>query len=254
MKRKFFILFIAVSAVMLFSGCAADYVCDESDLTVGELENKMRAALDPQGRFARAERFIQRFEVKVAKGVLEPPDEQMIEVKFSRPGNFKISTSDADGLQYAYVFNDKGGYMINYRKKSVIPLEKQLLQHLRTMREIADPVMELSSVFPLIEIKRCTAGDKEFYLLVCRKDAKAAPMNFYISARDYRLRSLTGKMKIGSAVLDYSSTVVNYALNEGLMVADLTKSNTNGIKTSSKLVYFRLNPYFSSDEFKIPVF
>lgn len=254
MKQIFLVSLFAVIAAAFFSGCAADYVCGESDLTVKELEDKMRSALDPDGRFARAERFVQRFDVKIAKGLMEPPDEQMIEVKFARPGNFKISTSDVNGLQYAYVFNEKGGYMINYRKKSVIPLEKQLLQHLRTMREIADPVMELSSVFPIIDIKRCTADDREFYLLVCRKDAKSAPLNFYISAGDYRLRSLTGKIKIGSAVLDYSSTVVNYALNEGLMVADLTRSNTNGIKTSSRLVYFRLNPYFSPDEFKIPVF
>lgn len=247
-------MFFLLAAVIVFSGCAADYVCRESDLTVKELESKISAALDPQGRFAKADRFIQRFEVKVAKGLLEPPDEQMIEVKFAKPGNFKISTSDAKGLQYAYIFNDNGGYMVDYRKESVTPLEKQLLQHLRTMREIADPVMELSSVFSDISIKRCTADDKEFYLLICRKDAGSAPLNLYISARDYRLRSLAGKIKIGSAVLDYSSTVVNYALNEGLMVADLTKSKTNGIKTTSKLVYFRLDPYFTPDEFRIPVF
>ena len=78
--------------------------------------------------------------------------------------------------------------------------------------------------------------------------------NLFISAKDFRLKSLTGKLKVGTATIDYSSTVVNYALNEGLMVADLTKSVTNGIKTESKLIGFKLNPHFTPDEFKIPVF
>ncbi|MBR2373393.1 MAG: hypothetical protein IKA87_04105 [Lentisphaeria bacterium] len=253
MKHVFSILALLIM-IIFTSGCTAKYICRDSDLTVKELESRMSAALDPDKRFASAERFIQRFDVKVAKGLLEPPEEQMIEVKFARPGNFKISTSDDKGLQYAYIFNDAGGYMADYRKKTVTPLKKQFLQHLRTMREIADPVMELSKVFAHIDIKRCTAENKEFYLLSCRKEPKDNPLNLYISARDYRLRSLSGKIKIGSSVLDYSSTVVNYALNEGLMVADLTRSNTDGIKTESKLVYFKLNPYFSPDEFKIPVF
>ena len=44
----------------------------------------------------------------------------------------------------------------------------EMLAHLRTMREIADPVMELESVFKYIEIKRGIAGDKAFYRLRCR--------------------------------------------------------------------------------------
>ena len=254
MKKLFFPVFCCITALFL-AGCAGssmDYYT--SDLTVQELEKRMAQALDPQQRFASAKRFTQRFEVKTTTGLLEPPKEEFVEVKFAAPGNFKITTSDDKGLHYGYIFNDAGGYMINYRAKSVKALAPEMLEHLRNMREIADPVMELESVFKYIEIKRGLAGDKAFYRLRCRKTPDANPLDFFISARDYRLRSLAGKIIIGSAVLDYSSTVVNYALNEGMMVADLTKSNTNGTKTQSKLLYFKLNPYFSPDEFKIPVF
>ena len=253
MKKQFFTAVCCMAALFL-AGCAGNMTFYASDLTVRELEKKMAQALDPQQRFASAQRFTQRFEVKTSVGLLEPPKEEFVEVKFAVPGNFKITTSDEKGLHYGYIFNDAGGYMINYRSKSVKALAPEMLSHLRTMREIADPVMELGSVFKHIEIRRGISGDKAFYRLRCRKTPDANPLDLFISARDYRLRSLTGKIKIGSAVLDYSSTVVDYALNEGMMVAALTKSDTNGTKTQSKLLYFKLNPYFSPDEFKIPVF
>lgn len=252
--KKFLSAVICAAAAFIFSGCAPDMILSNSDLTVKELENKMAQALDPAGRFAKAERFLQRFEVKTHTGWMEPPKEEFVEVKFARPGNFKITTSDDKGLHHGYIFNDAGGYMINYRTKNVKPLDKEMLSHLRTMREIADPVMELESVFNHIEIKKGTLDNKDFYLLRCRKTPGSNPLELFISAKDYRLRSLTGKIKIGSATLDYRSTVVNYARNEGMMVADLTRSVTNGIKTESKLSGFKLNPYFSPDEFKIPVF
>jgi hypothetical protein len=143
---------------------------------------------------------------------------------------------------------------VDYRAKSIKPLSKELLLHLRTMREIADPVLELSSVFKHIEIQKGISDGNPFYRLRCRKEPKSNPLDLYISATDYRMRSLTGKIKIGSAVLNYSSTVVNYALAEGMMLADVTRSSTNGIKTESKLVHFKLDPIFAADEFKIPVF
>ena len=245
----------AVCSIFLFlAGCAADLELTDSDITVQELEKRISKALDPQGRFAAAKCFIQRFEVKTHTGWLEPPTEEFVEVKFAAPGNFKITTSDEKGIHYGYIFNDAGGYTVDYRAKRIKPLSRELLLHLRTMREIADPVLELSSVFKHIEIKRGISDGKLFYRLRCRKDLKNNPLDLYISATDYRLRSLTGKIKIGSAVLNYSSTVVNYALIEGMMLADVTRSSTNGIKTESKLVHFKLNPYFSADEFKIPVF
>lgn len=252
--KKFLFAALCAAAAFVFSGCAPDMILSNSDLTVKELEKKMSQALDPDGRFAKAERFLQRFEVKTSTGWMEPPKEEFVEVRFARPGNFKITTSDDKGLHHGYIFNNDGGYMINYRSKSVKPLDKEMLSHLRTMREIADPVMELETVFNHIEVKKGTAGDKSFYLLRCRKIPESSPLELYISAKDYRLKSLTGKLKIGSATLDYSSTVINYARNEGMMVADLTRSVTNGIKTQSKLSGFKLNPYFAPDEFKIPVF
>lgn len=252
MKTFFWAAMCGIS--LLLAGCAPDLGLTDSDISVKELEKRMKNALDPKGRFAAAERFIQRFEVKTSTGWLEPPKEEFVEVKFSAPGNFKITTSDDKGIHYGYIFNSEGGYTVDYRNKSIKPLSKQLLSHLRTMREIADPVMKLSTVFSHIEIKRGNVKGKRFYLLRCRKEYQKNPLEFYISLPDYRLRSLTGKIQIGSAVLNYSSTVTNYALIEGMMVADLTKSNTNGIKTESKLVHFKLNPYFPPDEFKIPVF
>ena len=253
MKKLFFAAVCAAAAFFL-AGCAPEMILSDSDLTVKELEKKMAAALDPQGQFATADRFIQRFEVKTSTGWLEPPKEEFVEVKFARPGNFKITTSDDKGLHHGYIFNNDGGYMIDYRGQKVRALDKELLFHLRTMREIADPVMELGSVFKHIEIKRGTADGKKFYLLRCRKSPKSNALDLFISAKDFRLRSLTGKLQIGSASLDYRSTVVHYALNEGMMLAELTRSVTNGIKTESKLVGFKLNPRFAPDEFKIPIF
>lgn len=252
MKRFFWAAMCGIS--LLLTGCAPDLGLTDSDITVKELEKRMSKALDPKGRFASAQRFVQRFEVKTHIGWLEPPKEEFVEVKFSAPGNFKMTTSDEKGIHYAYIFNDDGGYTVDYRKKHIKPLSKELLSHLRTMREIADPVMELDTVFNHIEIQRGNSKGREFYRLRCRKTLKNNPLDLYISIPDYRLRSLTGNIKIGSAVLNYSSTVINYALIEGMMVADLTKSKTNGIKTESKLVYFKLNPHFPQDEFKIPVF
>ena len=252
--KKLFMTAAAGALMLLFAGCAPDLVLSASDMTVRELEQKMAKVLDPQGRFAAARCFIQRFEVKTFTGLLEPPKEEFVEVKFAVPGKFKITTSDDKGIHYGYIFNEESGYMVDYRNKSVKPLGKELLDNLRTMREIADPVMNLSSVFSIIEIQKGASEGKSFYRLRCRKTVQSDPLDFFISAKDCRLSSLTGKIRIGSATLNYSSTVVNYALFEGIMVADTTKSNTNGIKTESKLVYFKLDPYFAPDEFKIPVF
>lgn len=252
--KKFFIAAVCGAAALFFAGCAPKYVLSNSDLTVKELEQKMSRALDPKGRFAKAQRFIQRFEVKTSTGWLEPPTEEFVEVKFAAPGNFKVTTSDDKGVHYGYIFNETGGYMIDYRKKSARPLQPQTFAHLRTMREIADPVMDLSTVFKFIDIKRGSDGENQFYILNCKTTPDSNPLEFVISADTCRLHSLSGKIKIGSAVLDYSSRVVNYSLVEGMRVAELTESVTNGIKTQSKLIYFKLDPYFAPDEFKIPVF
>ena len=115
-------------------------------------------------------------------------------------------------------------------------------------------VMALSSVFKFIEIKRGSDSENHFYLLRCKKSHDGNPLEFFIAADTFRLQRLAGKIKIGSAVLDYKSKVINYSLVEGMRVAELTESVTNGIKTRSKLIYFKLDPYFAPDEFKIPVF
>ena len=252
--KNIFIAAICGAAVLFFAGCTPIYTLEDSDITVKELEEKMSRALDPKGRFAGAKRFIQRFEVKTSTGWLEPPTEEFVEVKFAAPGNFKVTTSDDKGVHYGYIFNETGGYMIDYRKKSARPLNPQTFSHLRTMREIADPVMALSSVFKFIEIKRGSDSENHFYLLRCKKSPESNPLEFFIAADTFRLQRLAGKIKIGSAVLDYKSKVINYSLVEGMRVAELTESVTNGIKTRSKLIYFKLDPYFAPDEFKIPVF
>ena len=252
--KSIFIAAVCGVAALFFAGCAPKYTLSDSDITVKELEQKMSRALDPKGRFAQAKRFIQRFEVKTSTGWLEPPTEEFVEVKFAAPGNFKVTTSDEKGIHYGYIFNESGGYMIDYRKKSARALDPQTFSHLRTMREIADPVMDLSSVFKFIEIKRGSDGEENFYFLRCKKSPDSNPLEFFIAADTCRLQRLAGKIKIGSAVLNYKSKVINYALVEGMRVAELTESVTNGIKTQSKLIYFKLDPYFAPDEFKIPVF
>ena len=123
--KKLFITAAAGTLLFILTGCAPKLVFSASDLTVRELEKKMAATLDPRGRFASAQRFIQRFEVKTFTGLLEPPTEEFVEVKFAAPGKFKITTSDSKGIHYGYIFNDASGHMVDYRSKTVKVLDKE---------------------------------------------------------------------------------------------------------------------------------
>lgn len=140
MKSTQFATLLFSALLALLAGCATAEPEIESpaDITVSELETKMRTAMDPDGRYAKAKTFIQR-QIVSTERFLDDPEEQVVEVKFERPANFRLTTLDDNVPVSGLIVSGNNGWMVDYSGERIVELTPEQLDQLKILSGISNP-------------------------------------------------------------------------------------------------------------------
>jgi outer membrane lipoprotein-sorting protein len=129
---------------------------------------------------------------------------------------------------------------------------KQLMQMLN-MAKLANITGSYTSIFDKVEIFLCTNTDRNFYVLKCR-NTEGSTFNIYVDAATFFVRRLQGKVKVGSAAVDYTSDIIAYDRHQGVLLPQKTITRQNGQKQEVKIIDYKLNVKFSNEDFLPPIF
>ncbi len=244
------------SAMLAFlTGCATTEPEIESsaDITITELEKKMRRAMDPDGRYAKAKTFIQR-QIVSTERFLDDPEEQVAEVKFERPDNFRITTLDDNVPVSGLIVSDKKGWMVDFSGKRIVELTPQQLDQLKVLSGTANPDNSLTRALRDIRITNCRIGEKEYYKISGQARNAGTPVDIYIDRNDFLIRRIKADFRIGSQSVRYDSTIQRYSLYDGVMIPAETTVIQNGQKQTTRVIYYKLDAVIPVSDFRPPVF
>ena len=256
MKPRFSMFPAAVCcAALLAAGCgmfAPDETITPSDLTLAELQAKRRQAMDPEGRYAAAHSTLQRQCISTHR-FLDDPEESIVTVQFERPDKTNMTTFMDNAPVSSVIVNGSSGWLVTYGRKNdtTVELTPDQLNHIRLLSNLSSPDGNLQEFFEEIEVVRCSCEDGEFYKLICR-DRDREPVMIYIDANDYLTRRMCAVLTLNGMEIRYDSRILRYSMFDGVMIPSETSVRQNNIKQTTKLLIFRLNAEFKSQDFLPP--
>ena len=255
MKSTLFSTLIFSAMLALLAGCATTEPEIESpaDITIAELEAKMRNAMDPDGRYAKAKTFIQR-QIVSTERFLDDPEEQVAEVKFERPDNFRLTTLDDNVPVSGLIISGNKGWMVDYSGKRILELPSVQLEQFKMFSGISNPDNSLSRALRDPHITNCRIGEKEYYKVTGLGRNAGTPVDIYVDRNDFLIRRIKADFRIGSESVRYDSTIQRYSLYEGVMIPAETIVIQNGQKQSTRVVYYKLDAVIPASDFRPPVF
>ena len=197
MKSTQFATLLFSALLALLAGCATAEPEIESpaDITVSELETKMRTAMDPDGRYAKAKTFIQR-QIVSTERFLDDPEEQVVEVKFERPANFRLTTLDDNVPVSGLIVSGNNGWMVDYSGERIVELTPEQLDQLKILSGISNPDNRSftrspgRAEIPTIRLQSTStrkisssAGSKRYSRLVRNRSATTRPSGATLSMK-----------------------------------------------------------------------
>lgn len=253
--RSMLLTTLAFSAALAFlAGCATAEPEMESpaDITAAELETKMRHAMDPDGRYAKAKTFIQR-QIVLTERFLDDPEEQVAEVKFERPDNFRLTTLEDNVPVTGLIVNGKNGWVVDYSGKKITELTPEQLDQLKVLSGTSNPDNSLTRTLRDIRLTLCRVGEQEYYKVTGLSQNGGNPVEIYIDKNDFLIRRIKAVFQIGARSLRYDSTIQRYSLYEGVMIPAETTVVQNGLKQTTRVVYYKLDAVIPASDFRPPV-
>ncbi|MBE6359425.1 MAG: hypothetical protein E7057_09315 [Lentisphaerae bacterium] len=256
MKQKFFLFVFAILTAGM-SGCSTASIdtLSPADITIAELEKRTNAAIDPEGRFAVCGSYIMRQEI-TEKNLLNDDDIKMVEVKFEKPDKIALITYEDNEPDSVFCTNGKQGWVASHRSRKIIQLDEKGLERMQMLTRLGQPGnSSYSAVFARVELNKCVNDDGEFYRVDCFNGSSEYPVSFYIDSKNYLTRMVKMKFTAPSgAVINYTNRILKYEMREGVQIPMSTVIDQDGTVQESKVIFYRLNPKFSADEFLPPVF
>jgi len=252
---KLFVYLPFLCTLLLAAGCATEFQeeISKSDITLDQLESRMQHAMDPTGRFAGARTYVMRQQITTEQGWMDPPLVQMVEIKFRRPDQFKLTTYTDNDPETAIIVNGKSGWMVDIKHKKSVALDGRALRRVRVLVRLTDPGNRFEDVFSKVELDKSLVDDEVFYRLTCSGE-EGDPVHIYISAKDYLTRRMRMKFNVGGNILDYDSQMLAYSMYEGVMIPDESVVRQGGSEQKTKVVYYKLDVPIEDAEFRPPLY
>ena len=240
---------------MLLAGCATEFQeeISKSDITLDQLESRMRQAMDPTGRFAGAKTYVMRQQITTEQGWMDPPVIQMVEIKFRRPDQFKLTTYTDNDPETAIIANGKSGWMADLKHKKSVSLDGRALRRVLALVRLTDPGTRFEDVFSKVTLDKSVVDGKVFYRLTCRGE-EGDPVCIYVSAKDYLTKRMRMKFDVSGNILDYDSQMLAYSMYEGVMIPDESVVRQGGTEQKTKVVYYKLDVPLEDAEFRPPLY
>lgn len=252
--KKFIFLFPAM-LMLAAAGCTAPFeeTVSPADITVEQLESRMKQAMDPNGRFANAQTYIMRQQITTERGWMEPPQIQMVEVKFRRPDKFRLTTFTDNEPESAIIASGNRGWLVDLKRRKTVALDSRMLPRVLAMVRLTNPGNNLKNVFDKVVLDRSRIDDEDFYRFTCSNGSNR-PMHIYVGSNDFLNKRLRMKLDIGNTTLDYDSRMLCYSMYEGVMIPDESVVVQGGTEQRSKVIYYKLDANIEDSEFQPPLF
>ena len=247
----------AASSCTWFNGDLLDLSGGEpADITIDQLYQRMSAATDPEGVYAKAKSYRLIQEVESVDGVSKNRDYYSTVVLFKQP-DFIKQISLRNGVPFSMIlFRDGSAWNIDprTRKSQKLP-EGTGLNLIKTFSGMLKPGNNYKTIFQDVQIDVSYNEGRKYYRLICRvADPNIAPYVFYIDAETYLTRKLEtilyGNDGAGSQSL-YVAISEDYEWISGVKMPRRSLITVNGKTDISKLVSFSLNPDLPDTEFSI---
>ena len=255
--RKLCLFAAILFTAALFCGCATEVVdvLSESDLTLDELEKRMNSASDPDGVFAASKSYTMRQEI-IEKYWLNDDVVKMVELKFEKPGKMALITYEDNKPGSVFCTDGKRGWIADYGSRKIVQLEKNALNRMLTLSSLGQPGGGgFNKVFAKVDVFKCTNEEGSFYRIDCYGSESPYPVHFYLDSETFLTRKVCMKFEIaGSKTVNYSNRIIEYDERDGVMVPVTTEIEQDGEVQECKVIYYRINPVFTADEFLPPVF
>ena len=252
--KKISLLLVAAMA-FLFSGCVSDQeYLGPADITLSELEKRINKATDPDGLFAASKSYIMRQEVRT-KVFLDEDNVTMVEVKFEKPDKLALITYSDNRPASIFCTDGQKGWIADCKSRKIVQLEKKGLERMQMLSSLSRPGSGgYNSVFPKVELHKCTNSDGEFYRITCYPPNQVYPIYFYVDADDYLLRRVKMKVEVDGKTFDYENRIISYESREGVNIPMSTVVEQMGISQKCQVIFYRLNPEIPASDFLPPVF
>jgi outer membrane lipoprotein-sorting protein len=247
---------LAVAVIPFLAGCgmfSAPIEESPADLTVGQLQTRMRIASDPDGIYRKSVSYVQKQMLESKKG-FSAPETLIVEVKYKRPDMFKTTTLKDNQPVTSIIFNGKEAWLVNYDSKTAAKIEGEKFKRLQLLFALGRPDNSYTEVFPDIKLVQCRINEEQFYKLTCAEPKiQKEPFVIYVGKNNFLTKKLETVENIGGELVEYSAVMDSYYMYEGVMIAKETTTMLNGNKQSYKVIYYKLNANISDDEFVPPV-
>ncbi len=229
---------------------------EPADITIDQLYERMSAATDPEGVYAKAKSYRLIQEVESVDALGKNRDYYSTEVLFKQP-DFIKQISLRNGVPFAMIlFRDGSAWNIDPRtKKSQKLPEGTGLNLIKTFSGMLKPGNNYKTIFQDVQIDVSYSEGKKYYRLICRvADPNIAPYVFYIDAETYLTRKLETILYsndgAGSRSL-YVAITEDYEWISKVRMPRRSLITVNGKTDISKLVSFVLNPDLPDSEFSV---
>ena len=245
------------SSCTWFNGDLLDLSGGEpADITIDQLYQRMSAATDPEGVYAKAKSYRLIQEVESVDGVSKNRDCYSTVVLFKQP-DFIKQISLRNGVPFSMIlFRDGSAWNIDprTRKSQKLP-EGTGLNLIKTFSGMLKPGNNYKTIFQDVQIDVSYNDGQKYYRLICRvADPNIAPYVFYIDAKTYLTRKLEtilyGNDGAGSQSL-YVAISEDYEWISGVKMPRRSLITVNGKTDLSKLISFTLNPDLPDSEFNV---
>lgn len=248
-------IYLPLLCTLLLTGCATEFQeeISKSDITLDQLESRMRQAMDPAGRFAGAKTYVMRQQITTEQGWMDPPLVQMVEIKFRRPDQFKLTTYTDNEPETAIIANGKSGWMADLKRKKSVSLDGRALRRVLALVRLTDPGNRFEDVFSKVTIDKSVVDGQVFYRLSCSGE-EGDPVCIYISAKDYLNKRMRMKFDVNGSTLDYDSQMLAYSMYEGVMIPDESVVRQGGTEQRTKVIYYKLDVPLDDAEFRPPLY
>lgn len=254
---------LAVAALAITTSCAwmeGDLLDlsggEPADITIDQLCQRMSAATDPEGVYAKAKSYRLIQEVESVDGNSKNRDYYSTVVLFKQP-DFIKQVSLRNGIPFSMIlFRDGSAWNIDPRtKKSQKLPEGTGLNLIKTFSDMLKPGNNYKTIFQDVQIDVSYSEGRKYYRLICRvADPAIAPYVFYIDAETYLTRKLETILYsndgAGSRSL-YVAISEDYEWISGVKMPRRSRITVNGKTDISKLISFTLNPDLPDSEFSV---
>ncbi|MEA4863707.1 MAG: hypothetical protein AB7F40_10870 [Victivallaceae bacterium] len=245
--------FFIVSLLLFAAGCSSLIEPEQlpSDLTVPELEARMKVAMDPKGNYCDANTYIQRVITTLSTGWVKV--KVMMEVRFMKPDKMRIDTYYDREMIASIIYSGDQANIVNWRDKEIIPVTDKALQRLSRFVTLGNPEASYSSVFPRIDIFECDIDGVRYYWMRCyvNADGTGHPYDVFVDQKKFLTRRVQFEAE---GIGEYVAQIQKYTVYDDVVVPDLFTTTQDGVSEDCDVILYRLNAPITDEDFKLPDF